>query len=195
LPVIGLLGANTPSAQRESTAALVQRLRELGWIDGRNVLGFLGNANDPFVKPLLEHVVKSAPALRLEIRPTLVRGGDELESAFAAMARERADAVVVQPSLPVKLTADLALKYRLPSLCAAVSAVPAGHLLAYNPSSAERGRQIAGYVDQLLKGAKPADLPVQQPTKFQIAINLATAKALGLEISSTLLARADEVIE
>jgi putative ABC transport system substrate-binding protein len=158
-------------------------------------LGFLGNANDPFVKPLLEQIQKSAPALRLEVRPILVRSGDDLEGAFATMAGERADAVVVQPSLPVKLTADLALKYRLPSLCAAITAVPAGHLLAYTASDAERGRQIAGYVDQLLKGAKPADLPVQQPTKFQIAINLATAKALGLEIAPTLLARADEVIE
>jgi putative ABC transport system substrate-binding protein len=179
------------------TAELAAKSLELipEFLPAAKHLGFLGNANDPFVKPLLEQIQRSAPTLRLEIQPILVRSGDDVEGAFAAMARERADAVVVQPSLPVKLTADLALKHRLPSLCAAVSAVPAGHLLAYTASNAERGRQIAAYVDQLLKGAKPADLPVQQPTKFQIAINLATAKALGLEISPTLLARVDEVIE
>jgi putative ABC transport system substrate-binding protein len=93
------------------------------------------------------------------------------------------------------LTVDLALKYRLPSVSAQTSDVRAGRLAAYSASFAERSRQIAGYVDNILKGAKPADLPVQQPTKFEIAINLKTAKALGLSIPSTLLARADEVIE
>jgi putative ABC transport system substrate-binding protein len=186
-----ITGVSTPTA--ELAAKSLELIPE--FLPAARHLGFLGNANDPFVKPLLEQVQKSAPALRLEVRPFLVRSGDDLEDVFAAMARERADAVVVQPSLPVKLTADLALKYRLPSLCAAAAAVPAGHLLAYYPSSAERGRQIAGYIDRLLKGAKPPDLPVQQPTKFQIAINLVTAKALGLELSPTLLARADEVIE
>ena len=111
------------------------------------------------------------------------------------MARERSDAVVVQSSLPVKLTVDLALKYRLPSLSAQTSDAHAGRLATYSASFAERSRQIAGYVDNILKGAKPSDLPVQQPTKFELVINLKTAKTLGMVISTSLLARADEVIE
>ena len=109
-------------------------------------------------------------------------------------ASER-DAVVIQGSLPVKLTVDLALKYQLPSLSTQKSAVLAGILMSYNASFAERGRMIANYVEKILKGAKPADLPVEQPTKFELVINLKTAKALGLEVPPTLLARADEVIE
>jgi putative ABC transport system substrate-binding protein len=103
--------------------------------------------------------------------------------------------VVVQGSLPDQLTVPLALQYRLPSLSTQKSAVQAGLLASNSASLAERGRQIAGYVDAILKGARPADLPVQQPTKFEIAINLKTAKALGLTIPPTLLALADEVIE
>jgi putative ABC transport system substrate-binding protein len=125
----------------------------------------------------------------------VVNGGDELDGAYAAMVREHADAIVVQPSLPVKLTVDLALKYRLPSLSLLKSDAEAGILVSYSGSAAELGLQIAAYVDKILKGAKPADLPVHQPTKFEITINLRTAKALGLTISPALLARADDVIE
>ena len=118
-----------------------------------------------------------------------------MNRAFAASASERADAVVIQGSLPVELTVDLALRYELPSLSAQISAVLAGSLMSYNANFAERGRMVANYVDQILRGAKPADLPVQQPTKFELVINLKTAKALGLDVPPTLLARADEVIE
>ena len=133
--------------------------------------------------------------VRLEVQPIMIRGVDELEGAFAAMARQRSDAVVVQSSLPVKLTVDLALKYRLPSVSAQTSDARAGRLATYSASFAERSRQIAGYVDNILKGAKPSDLPVQQPTKFELVINLKTAKTIGIVISTSLLARADEVIE
>ena len=118
-----------------------------------------------------------------------------MDGAFAAIARERADAVVIQGSLPVNLTVDLALKYRLPSLSTQKSAVQAGILMSYSASFAERGRDLAAYVDKILKGAKPADLPVQQPTRYELVINLKTAKAIGLTISPSLLSRADEVIE
>jgi putative tryptophan/tyrosine transport system substrate-binding protein len=158
-------------------------------------VGVLGNAEDPFVKPFFEEIQKGAMVVRLDVQPIMIYRSDELEGAFAAMIRERVDAVIVQPSLPVKLTIDLALKYRLPSLSLPKSDVEAGRLASYGGSLAERGRQIAGYIEKILKGTKPADLPVQQPTKFEIAINLKTAKALGLTIPPTLLARADEVIE
>jgi putative ABC transport system substrate-binding protein len=162
---------------------------------GARRVGLLGNADDPFMKPFFEQIQRGAPIVHLEIHEVIVNGGDELKNAFASIARDRVDAVVVQGSLPVKLTVDLALKYRLPSLSTQKSAVQAGMLMSYSASFAERARVIASYVDKILKGAQPADLPVQQPTKYEIAINLKTAKALGLVVPPLLLARADAVIE
>jgi putative ABC transport system substrate-binding protein len=158
-------------------------------------VGVLGNAEDPFVKVFFEEIKKGATASRLEVRLMTIHRSDELENFFATMVRERVDAVIVQPSLPVKLTVDLAMKYRLPSLSLTKSDVQAGRLASCGPSLTERGRQIAGYIDAILKGGKPADLPIQMPTRFEIAINLKTARALDLTISPMLLARADEVIE
>ena len=186
--ITGLSAAND-----ELAAKSLELIREI--IPTARRVGVLGNASDPFVKSFLEHIQQSAPMVRLEVHPIMIRGDDELEGAFAAMARQRSDAVVVQSSLPVKLTVDLALKYRLPSLSAQTSDAHVGRLATYSASFAERSRQIAGYVDNILKGAKPSDLPVQQPTKFELVINLKTAKMLGMVISTSLLARADEVIE
>ena len=164
-------------------------------VPGARRAGILANANDPFTKPYLEAIQKAHPSVPLELQTIVVHGSDELDGAYAAMVREHADAIVVQPSLPVKLTVDLALKYRLPSLSILKSDVQAGCLASYSASAAELGLQIAAYVDKILKGAKPADLPVQEPTRFEITINLRTAKAIGLTISPALLSRADEVIE
>jgi putative ABC transport system substrate-binding protein len=102
---------------------------------------------------------------------------------------------MIQGSLSDKLTVGLALKYRLPSLSTQRSAVQAGILMSYSASLAERGHELASYVDKILKGAKLADLPVQQPSRYELAINLKTAKALGLTVPPALLARADAVIE
>ena len=162
---------------------------------GARRVGVVGNADDPFIKPFFEQIRRGAASVPVEVHQITVRGGDELNGAFAALARERADAVIIQGTLPVKRTVDLALRYRLPSLSTQKSAVQAGILMSYTASFAERARVIASYVDQILKGAKPADLPVQQPTRYELAINLKTAKALGIEVPPTLLARADEVIE
>jgi putative ABC transport system substrate-binding protein len=164
-------------------------------VPGARRAGILANANDPFTTSYLEAIQNARSAVPLELQTIVVHGSDELDGAYAAMVREHADAIVVQPSLPVKLTVDLALKYRLPSLSILKSDVQAGCLASYSGSAAELGLQIAAYVDKILKGAKPADLPVQQPTRFEITINLRTAKAIGLTISPALLTRADEVIE
>jgi putative ABC transport system substrate-binding protein len=180
------VAAETAAKSLELIPEIVPRARRVG---------ALGNANDPFMKPFFEHIQQGALGLRLEVHQISVRGSDELDGAFAAMARERADAVVIQGSLPVELAVDLALKYRLPSLSTQKSAVQAGILMSYSASVAERGRELARYVDKLLKGAKPADLPVMQPTRFELVINLKTAKSLGLDVPPMLLARADEVIE
>ena len=147
------------------------------------------------MKPFLEAIQQAARKLHLEVHQIIVRSSDELDDAFAAIARQRADAVMIQGSLSDKLTVGLALKYRLPSLSTQKSAVRAGILMSYSASLAERGQEIARYVDKILKGAKPAELPVQQPTRYEMAINLKTAKALGLTIPPSVLARADEVIE
>ena len=189
-------GGNTTGVAAAS-AELASKSLELipEFVPTARRVGVLGNAEDPFVRPFFDEIQKGAPAVRLEVRPITISHRDELEGAFAAMVREQVDAVIVQPSLPVKLTVDLALKYRLPSLSLPKSDVQAGRLASLGGSLAERGRQIAGYIDKILRGAKPADLPIQQPTRFEIAINLKTAKALGLTISPMLLARADEVIE
>lgn len=177
----------------EAAAKSLELVAEI--LPGVRRVDVLGNADDPFMKPFVEQIERAAADVRLEVHHTSVRGSDELNGAFAAIARERADAVIIQGSLPVKLTVDLAMKYQLPSLSTQKSAVQAGILMSYSASLVERGRAIASYVDKILKGAKPADLPVQQPTTYELAINLKTAKALGLDVPPTLVARADEVIE
>ena len=186
-----LTGVSATAA--EAAAKSLELITEIK--PGARRVGVLGNADDPFMRPFFDQILRGAPRVRLEVQHIIVRSSDELNGAFAAIASERADAVVIQGSLPVKLTVELALKYQLPSLSTQKSAVLAGILMSYSASFAERGRMIADYVDQILKGAKPADLPVQQPTRYELAINLKTAKALGLEVPPTLLARADEVIE
>ena len=149
--------------------------------------------------PGLKAVQAAGPKLGLRIQPVPVRGATEYESAFAAMVQERADGVLVL-STPLfiagaKPLADLALKHKLPSLYGPSHHVKAGGLMSYSPDRADLWRRAAIYVDKILKGAKPAELPVQQPTKFELVVNLKTAKALGLAIPETFLLRADEVIE
>jgi putative ABC transport system substrate-binding protein len=123
----------------------------------------------------------------------------DLVPAFEAMRRERAEAVFVSP-YAVLWTArgqviELAIKYRLPTIFPVANMASEGALIAYGPSLAEGARSAAYYVDKILRGGKPADFPVEQPTKFDLAINLKTAKALGMTIPQPLLLWADQVIE
>jgi putative ABC transport system substrate-binding protein len=128
-----------------------------------------------------------------------VRGPDEFDIAFSTMLRERPEALLVLPSTMLfaegKRIVDLAAKHRLPSMFNAREFVEFGGLMAYGASLSDLNRRAATYVDKILKGAKPADLPVEQPTKFEFVINLKTAKALGLRIPQSLLGRADQIIE
>ena len=149
--------------------------------------------------PGLKAVKAAGPTLGLRIQSVPVRSATEFDSAFTAIVGERADAVLVL-STPLfiagaKRLAELSLAHKLPSLFGPKHHVQEGGLMSYSPDRADLWRRGAIYVDKILRGIDPADLPVQQPTKFEIAINLKTAKSIGLAIPPSLLGRADEVIE
>jgi putative ABC transport system substrate-binding protein len=155
----------------------------------------LADPANPFTKPFLEQIQVTGHALGFDIRLAMVRGIDDYGPAFSAMLTERVDAIIIQPTLPRKEAVDLTLKYRLLSVSGNRAFADAGGLMSYSASVTDRYRNAAIYVDKILRGAKPADLPVQQPTRFELVINLKTAKILGLNVPTTLIARADEVIE
>jgi putative ABC transport system substrate-binding protein len=148
---------------------------------------------------VLKQLQESAPTLALTLQPLEVREPREFEGAFLAMTRERAHAMFGTPGVltfeHTKVLVDLAAKRRIPAMWGHRQFVDAGGLMSYAVNVYDQIRQTAVYVDKILKGAKPADLPVEQPTKFELVINLKTAKALGLTIPPSLLQRADQVIE
>ena len=156
----------------------------------------LANPVDPFTRSLLEQVQLAGRTAGIEIAPVaMVRGLDEVETAFAAIARERADAVVVPGIFFANTVANLAIRYHLPSASVLRSFAEAGGLLSYGADIPHMYRRSAVFVHKILQGTKPADLPVEQPTKFELVINLKTAKAIGLDVPLFLQQRADEVIE
>ena len=140
-----------------------------------------------------------APSLGMELKPIGIRNAADIEQGVAAFAREPGSGLVVTVSGPTivhrALISELAARHRLPAVYPFRNFVMAGGLASYGPVFNEQFRHAAGYVDRILKGENPGDLPVQHPTKFELVINLKVAKALGLQISPTRLARADEVIE
>jgi len=144
-------------------------------------------------------VASVGPALGVDIVPVNVGDPGELEAALAAFARSPNGGLVVTGSAFAVMRRDLiirlAAQHRLPAIYYERLFVVAGGLISYGPDTVDQFRRAAGYVDRILKGEKPADLPVQAPTKYELVINLKTAKALGLDIPATVLARADEVIE
>ena len=155
-------------------------------------------SNVVFQAEMLKEAETAAAALRIQLK-FWGRNDDELGGAFSAIAHEHADALLVlaDPFLisRQKNIVDFALKQRLPAIYATKELATVGGLMTYGPNINGQFRRAAAYVDRILKGAKPSDLPVEQPTQFELAINLKTAKVLGLTIPPTLLARADEVIE
>jgi putative ABC transport system substrate-binding protein len=298
LPTIGFLGASTPSTAAQWVAAFVQRLRELGWTEGRNValefrwaeghtdrfvaitaefvrlkvdvimvygqpaavaakqaasgtpiiftlvgdpigtglvanlarpggnvtglstqypdiagkrlellreavpsfrrLAIMGNADEPSIAVEMGELKATAHALGFEAVISEIRRAEDIAPAFDAL-KDGADALYVRAD-PLMLSNlvrinTLALAARLPTMHGSREYVQAGGLISYGPHFPDLFRRAAEYVDKILRGAKPADIPVEQPTKFEVVINLTTAKALGLTIPPTLLARADEVIE
>jgi putative tryptophan/tyrosine transport system substrate-binding protein len=181
----------------EMAAKRVQLLKE--FVPGVSRVGFLWNPNNASHLAYLEEWRAVAPKLGVE--PLLVELGrsDQLETAFAAMMRERPDALSVTAD-PFHLSqigwiVDFVAKNRLPAIYVVKENVVAGGLMSYGPSLPDLYRRAAGYVHKILQGTQPTDLPVEQPVRFELAVNMKTANALGLTVPDALLARADEVIE
>jgi putative ABC transport system substrate-binding protein len=188
---LSLLSAELPGKRLEILKETVPQSARVA------VLTNLANPNHASV---MHNLTGAAQALGLHLHVVELRRPDELDAAFAAMTRAGADALFVQGE-PVLLDGlrgrivDLAATSRLPAMYSWRMYVDAGGLMSYGPSLSDMMRRAATYVDKILKGAKPADLPVEQPMKFELVINLKTAKALGLTIPPTLLFQADEVIQ
>jgi putative tryptophan/tyrosine transport system substrate-binding protein len=191
-PTIGFLGPNTRSAASEWVAPLVQRLRELGWIDARNVAieyRWAEGRAERFAEIAAEFV-------RLKV--DVIRSAQDITPAFEGL-KERADALYVCTDALANTNRirinTLALGARLPTMHGSRDYVEAGGLMSYGPNFPDLFRHAADYVDKVLRGTKPGDIPVEQPTRFDFILNVTTAKALGLTLPPSLLARADEVIE
>ena len=168
-------------------------------VNNASRVAVLYNPDDRSNVLLLKELQEAAPALTLTLQPFEVREPSEFEGAFAAMTRDRADAMFGAAGILTfqhrQTIVDLAANSRLPTLWGHRQFVEAGGLMSYAVNFYDQIRRTAAYVDQILKGAKPGDLPVQQPTKFEFILNLKTAKALGLTIPPDVIAIADEVTE
>jgi putative tryptophan/tyrosine transport system substrate-binding protein len=162
-------------------------------------LGALGNAANPATQFWWEEAQLAAQALGLEPALFSVREPSELTAAFATIQRSSADAVVVETDGMLigaqRQITTLAIEHHLPAMHEMREFAQDGGLISYGPSITEMIRRSATFVDKILKGVKPADLPIEQPKRFELVINLRTAKALGLTVPPSLLTRADEVIE
>ena len=199
VPSLARPGGNVTGVSLQAVEINGKRLQLLSMAvpDAKRV-GALWDPSDPLA-PNFTEIEGAARSLNLELVAAGVSGPDDVEPALQAMVEQRAGALILVPPIlnneHYKELVDFVVKARFPVMFISREDVEMGGLMSYFPSFPEMFRRAAAYVDKILKGAKPADLPVEQPTKFELVINLKTAKALGLTIPYTLLARADEVIE
>jgi putative tryptophan/tyrosine transport system substrate-binding protein len=181
----------------ELWAKNVQLLKEL--VPGAAIIGYLVNPSTPSAEIYLKGAAAGSSVTGIDVRVLKATTEPELDEAFASLVKLGAGGLVVpnEPFFDSKRDKIVALsaRYALPTIYTIREYALVGGLMSYGPSLSDSYRKAATYLGRILKGEKPADLPVQQPTKFELVINLKTAKALGLEIPPTLLARADEVIE
>src|SRR5688572_18736106 len=188
--VSGYAGLEIVAKQLELLKETVPKIRRVA---------ILSNPDNAYHQLAIREVTVAARSLGVQLQLLEARGPNEFDGAFAAMAKERVGALLVLSDSMLNShrtrVADLAARSRLPAAYGNSESVEAGGLMSYGPSFLDLFRHSAAYVDKILKGAKPADLPVEQPTKFELVINLKTAKALGLTIPPSLLLRADQVIE
>jgi putative ABC transport system substrate-binding protein len=185
------------SQQSDIVAKTLQLL--LDFVPTLSDVAVVWNPTIPSSALLLRDVESAAVRLRLRITRVTMAKEDDLAPALATIARARPGAVLVQ-SFPVTMSAapqiaEFAIEHRLPTISTNTVAARRGLLMSYGPSFLDLERRVAGYLDRIFKGAKPADLPVEQPTKFELVINLRTARQLGLTIPQSVLVRADEVIQ
>ncbi len=200
VPALARPGGNLTgvSVQTRELAANRLELLTIAVPDAKRV-GVLWDPNFPPAGPLLREIEGAARSLNLQLIPAEVREPDDFAPAVRTMLEQRVDALIVVNSTifseDIRRLPDLTVKARLPAMFVSREAVAAGGLMSYGPNYPDMYRRAAAYVDKILKGAKPADIPVEQPTKFELVINLETAKSIGLTIPRNLLALADEVIE
>ena len=175
----------------------LQLLKEASGSLGR--VAVLWNARDAVMTNIFSEIQTAAPVLGVTVQPLGVQEGKDIDGAIAAMTAERPDALFmitdVLTSRYVRQVLDFAMQHQLPTMFQSIGGVAEGGLMSYAPSFTDAYRRAAYYVDRILKGAKPGDLPVEQPTKFELVVNLKTAKALGITIPPALLMLADKVIE
>jgi putative tryptophan/tyrosine transport system substrate-binding protein len=200
VPSLARPGANLTGTTRmipEMSAKHVELLKET--VPSLRKLAVLWNPTNSSHQPAMQAVEATARALSLQVQPLQARAVAELDGSFDAIVRDKTDGLlfIADPIFFIQLRrmVDFVGANRLPAICNFTEFPKLGGLIGYAPSLPDEFRHAAGHIDKILKGAKPADLPIEQPTRFQLVINLKSAKALGLEISPTLLARADEVIE
>ena len=186
--VAGSAGLEWVAKQLELLKETVPKIRRVA---------ILSNPANAYHQLAIKEVNVAARSLGVQLQLLEARGPNEFDSAFAAMTKERVGALLVHAMLNSHRTrlADLAARSRLPAAYGVRESVEAGGLMSYGPSFLDSYRRAATYVDQILKGTKPAELPVEQPTKYELVINMKTAKALGLTIPQSVLLRADHVIE
>ena len=182
----------------ELSGKLLQLLKEAAPKTSR--VAFLWNPDVAGAALEYKEIETAARLLKLDVQSVEVRRVEDLDSALAALTRERPNALILPSPSPVLYTnrgkiANFAAQRRLPAMYATKDYVDAGGLMSYGPSNVDMYRRAAAYVDKILKGAKPADLPVEQPTRFELVINMKTAKALGLTFPQSILIRADQVIQ
>ena len=179
------------------TAKRIELLKEI--VPSATRLGVMFNPDSPTAVGDLTQVEQAAKGLNLVVRSFPARRGEDIEPAIAALIREAVHCMYIQAAPPVpafvREIGTLLLKYRIPAISELRDLARSGAVLSYGPNLFESTRRQVYFVDRILKGSKPADLPVEEATKLELVINLRTAKAFGLDVSPTLLSRADEVIE
>ena len=182
---------------RDVQGKRLQLLQDL--VPGMHIVAVLMNPDTPFSRLALEEAEKAAEYAHIQLKVLEARTPDQVPDRFADAAKAEAAALLVLEDPLIysmrRKVADLAAQFRLPAIYVYRDSAEAGGLMSYGPDRRQLYRRAAEYVDKIMKGAKPADLPVEQPTKFELVINLETARALGLDVPATLLALADAVIE
>jgi len=200
IPSLARSGGNIPGLSLQLSDVTAKRLQLLHEVVPRvSRVAILWNSPSPVTSPQFIEAQAAAPRLGLKLESLGVQAPDDFDRAFQAATRKRTGALLVLDDFlltrHVRQIAALTVKNRLPAMAGIAEFAEAGGLVAYGPNFPDVSRRAATYVDKILKGAKPGDLPIEQPTKFDLVINLKTAKAFGLTIPPSLLSRADRLIE